>query len=266
MSKKKRQGPRVLILDIETFGLVVETWGIWDQKITPDQVIKDWCIASWSAKWLDDPPNKIMYMDNRNRKNPRDDKRIVKAMHKLLNEADIIITQNGKKFDEKRLNARFIFHGLPPTRPFKHFDTRQVAKKRFGFTSNSLKDLCEYLGLKYKKSDHKKFPGRELWRECEAKNLEAWREMEEYNKLDVLATEEVYKKLEPWDRSLNFSIYTDLKEVKCNCGSTRFHSRGTARTKTVIYKRYQCQECGTWAEGKRIPLTKEQKENLRKKI
>lgn len=258
--------PRILVLDIETFGLVVETWGIWDQKILPDQVLKDWCIASWAAKWVGDPPSKMIYMDSRSRKDPRDDKRIVFGMHKLLNQADIIVTQNGKSFDIKRLNARFAFYDLKPTNPFKHFDTKQVAKNKFGFTSNSLKELCKYLHIKYQKSDHEKFPGRELWRQCEAKNLDAWKEMEQYNKLDVLATEEVYKKLEPWDNKINHNIYTDLKDITCNCGSTKFHSRGTAKTKTCVYKRYQCQECGTWTQGKRIPLTKEQKENLRKKI
>lgn len=258
--------PKVLVLDIETFGLVVETWGIWQQVITPDQIIKDWCIASWSAKWLGDPPNKVMYMDNRDRKDPRDDERIVRGMHKLLNSADIIVTQNGKSFDMKRLNARFAFYDLTPTNPYKHFDTKRVAKNKFGFTSNSLKHLCEYLHIKYKKSDHKKFPGRELWRQCEKRNPQAWKEMEKYNKLDVLATEEVYKKLEPWDKSINFAIYSDLQEIVCNCGSKRFHSRGVETTKTCVYRRFQCQDCGNWSKGPLQPLTKEQKSNLRRRI
>lgn len=258
--------PKILTLDIETFGLVVETWGIWDQKILPDQILKDWCVASWAAKWLGDPPEKVMYMDSRDRRDPRDDEKIIRGMHKLLNEADIVVTQNGKSFDIKRLNARFAFYDLTPTSPFKHFDTKQVAKSKFGFTSNSLKHLCEYLHIKYKKSDHEKFPGRELWRQCEAKNLDAWKEMEKYNKLDVLATEEVYKKLEPWDKSLNFAIFSDLEGVVCNCGSKKFHSRGTVRTTAGAYRRFQCQDCGTWTKGKLERLTKEQRENIRRKI
>lgn len=264
--KKNTNGAKILVLDIETFGLVVETWGIWDQKIQPDQVLKDWCIASWAAKWAGDPPDKMMYMDNSKNKDPRNDKKIVLGMHKLLDEADIVVTQNGKSFDIKRLNARFAFYDLKPTSPFEHFDTKQVAKNKFGFTSNSLKELCKYLHIKYQKSDHKKFPGRELWRECEAKNPEAWKEMQEYNKLDVLATEEVYKKLEPWSNKINKAIYSDLKDVVCNCGSTKFHSRGTQKTKTGIFRRFQCQECGTWTQSRTNILTKQQKENLRKKI
>ena len=250
MSKAK-----VLILDIETFGLVVETWGIWDQKITPDQVIKDWCIASWSAKWLGDPPEKMMYMDNRDRKDPRDDKKICIGIHKLLNEADVIVTQNGKSFDIKRLNARFAFYDLKPTSPLKHFDTKRVAKNKFGFTSNSLKDLCKYLHIKYQKSDHSEFPGRKLWRECEAKNL----------KLDVLATEEVYKKLEPWDNSIDHNLFGELKIVVCNCGSKNLQKRGIAATISGRYQRYQCQDCGAWTREKTNLLTKEQRQNLRKK-
>ena len=257
MSKAK-----ILVLDIETFGLVVETWGIWDQTITPDQVLKDWCLASWAAKWVGDSSDKVMYMDNSNKKDPRDDKTIVQGMHKLLDEADVVVTQNGKSFDIKRLNARFAFYDLKPTSPFKHFDTKQVAKSKFGFTSNSLKELCKYLHIKYQKSDHEEFPGRELWRQCEAKNLKAWKEMKKYNILDVLATEEIYKKLAPWDSSINLAIYTDLKDITCNCGSKKFHSRGTAKSNAGVYKRFQCQECGKWTKGKTNLLTKEQKKNL----
>jgi len=264
MSKAK-----VLVLDIETFGYVVETWGIWDQKILPDQIIKDWCVASWAAKWLGDSPEKMMYMDNRDRKDPRDDEKIIRGIHKLLNEADIIVTQNGKSFDIKRLNARFAFYDLKATSPFKHFDTKVVAKNKFGFTSNSLKDLCKYLHIKYQKSDHKKFPGRELWRQCEAKNPEAWEEMEKYNKIDVLATEEVYKKLAPWDNKINFDLYSDLKDVVCNCGSKRLQKRGFSITSDGKFQRYQCQDCGTWSRKKGAKnnlLSKKQKENLRKKV
>lgn len=259
---------KILVLDIETFGLVVETWGIWDQKILPEQILKDWCIASWAAKWVGDSPDKIMYMDNSRQKDPRDDKKIVLGMHKLLNEADVVVTQNGKSFDIKRLNARFAFYNLTPTSPFKHFDTKQVAKNKFGFTSNSLKHLCEYLHIKYKKSDHKKFPGRELWRQCEAKNLQAWKEMEEYNKLDVLATEEVYKKLEPWG-NMDLSIYGALKDVVCNCGSKNLQKRGFSVTADGKFQRFQCQDCGAWSRTKGVTnnvLTKEQKKNFRKRI
>lgn len=266
------QRPKVLILDIETFGLVVETWGIWDQKILPDQILKDWCVASWAAKWLGDPPEKTMYMDNRDRKDPRNDERIIKGIHKLINEADIIVGQNSKAFDIKRLNARFAFYDLKATSPFKHFDTKQVAKNKFGFTSNSLKDLCKYFKVKYQKSDHKKFPGRELWRQCEAKNLEAWEEMKKYNITDVLATEGVYKKLEPWYNQINVDVYGNLDGVTCGnvtCLGKNLQWRGYSVTSEGKFRRFQCQDCGTWSRtkgAKNNELSKEQKENLRKRI
>lgn len=262
--KKKQQGPRILVLDIETFGLVVETWGIWQQVITPDQIIKDWCLASWAAKFIGE--EKVMYMDNRNRKDPRDDKQIVMGMHKLLNSTDIIVTQNGKSFDIKKLNARFAFYNLPPTSHVKHFDTKQVSKRKFGFTSNSLKELCKYLHIKFQKSEHKKFPGRDLWRQCEAKNLDAWKEMQKYNILDVLATEEVYKKLEPWDNSINHNVYREDCDIICNCGSKQFKQNGHAYTEVGKFKRYKCKKCGKEAKSSINLFSVEKKKSLLRKV
>lgn len=96
----------------------------------------------------------------------------------MLDEADIVITQNGRKFDQKKLNARFILNGFKPPSSYKHIDTLVIARKHFGFTSNKLKYMTDKLCTKYKKLDHSKFPGMELWRECLKGNSEAWTEME----------------------------------------------------------------------------------------
>lgn len=38
--------------------------------------------------------------------------------------------------------------------------------------------MTDKLCVKYKKLNHSKFPGMELWRECLKGNSEAWTEME----------------------------------------------------------------------------------------
>jgi hypothetical protein len=193
---------------------------------------------------------------------------VLKGIWCLLDEADIIITQNGKAFDAKKLNARFIINKMNPPSPYRHIDTKQLAKKTFGFTSNSLEYLCQALSVKFKKLKHKKFPGMELWVECLKGNKEAWSEMRTYNKHDVLALECVYEKLIPWHNPVDFRVYTDSCITKCpTCGGSPLISRGFTYTKSGKYRRYCCNQCGTWTSdsgAKHNLLTKEKKESLKK--
>lgn len=267
MTKKKqpvRHQPKVLLFDIETAPLLAYTWGLWDQNIALNQIHTDWYVLSWSAKWLDDPPSAIMYQDQRKAKNIEDDSRILKALWKLLDEADIVITQNGKAFDEKKLNARFIMHGFQPPSPFKHIDTLRIAKRKFGFTSNKLEYMTNKLCTKYKKLKHKKFAGFELWRACLAGNVAAWNEMEKYNKYDVLSLEELYRKLVPWDdKAPNFNLWSDATDQACKCGSNEFAKRGYTFTTTGKFQCYRCTNCGAHTRDKTNLLSKEKKTSLR---
>lgn len=244
MSKNK---PKILIYDIETAPLLSFTWGIWNQDIPLNMIEKDWFILSWSAKWLGDPDSKIMYMDQRNAKNIEDDTKLLKGIWKLLDEADIVITQNGKSFDEKKLNTRFILNGMKPPSPYEHIDTKRIATRKFAFTSNKLEYLTNKLCDK-KKSKHKKFPGFELWKECLKGNKEAFKEMEHYNKMDVLSLEELYKKLQPWAKEANFMNITE--QVQCSCGNTKLVKYGTRVIKSGKYQMYLCNSCGSRYRGK----------------
>jgi hypothetical protein len=259
---KKNGGPRVLIFDIETAPLVAYTWGIWDQNVGLNQIKSDWHLLSWAAKWLDDPPSKIMYQDQRKAKDITDDKKLLEGIWDLLDEADIVITQNGKQFDVKKLNARFIMNDMPPPSTYKHLDTKQMAKKYFAFTSNKLEYMTDKVNTKYKKQDHGKYPGFALWLGCLAGDKDAWKEMEKYNKYDVLSLEELYHKMAAWDSSLNFSLYYDDEEHVCSCGHKEFRNKGYAYTSSGKYRRYQCLKCGRESRGKENLFSKEKRKSL----
>jgi hypothetical protein len=255
--------PKVLIFDIETAPMLGYVWGLWENNVALNQVHSDWHVLSWSAKWLHDPPTKIMYKDQRGVKDIQDDRKLLQGIWDLLNEADIVITQNGKSFDQKKLNARFILNGFQPPSSFKHIDTKQIASKHFKFTSNKLEYMTDKLCVKYKKIKHAKFGGFELWKECLAGNLAAWKEMERYNKYDVLSLEELYKKLEPWDNSINFNMYSASLDTECNCGSTEFKKNGYKFTAVGKYQRYKCVECGAETRDRNNLLSLEKKASLR---
>jgi len=190
---------------------------------------------------------------------------MLKGLWALLNEADIILTQNGKKFDEKKFNARFILNGFKPTSSFRHIDTLQIAKARFGFTSNKLEYMTSKLCTKYKKLDHAKYGGFKLWAECLKGNQDAFEEMRIYNSYDILSLEELYLKLRPWDKMTpNVNVYHDSEETFCSCGSVEFVKNGFAYSNTGKYQRYTCKKCGAEIKGKENLLTKEKRKSLRK--
>jgi hypothetical protein len=260
---KKQNGPRVLVIDIETAPVIAHVWGLFDQNIGLNQIKSDWHLLSFSAKWLDEPANKIIYMDQRNVKNIENDKKMLDKIWELLDECDILLTQNGKRFDHKKINARFVINGMKPPSSYKQIDTFVIAKKHFGFTSNKLEYMSDKLCTKYKKQTKRKFAGFELWKECLAGNKEAWKEMEHYNKYDILALEELYHKLIPWDNSIDFNLYTDSSDVVCKCGSKEFQKHGFFFSPVGKFQRFTCKKCGTETRSRQNLLDMEKKASIR---
>lgn len=264
--KKNVKPVKILVFDIETSPILAYTWGLWDQNIPLEMIVEDWSVLSWAAKWVGAPASELMYDDVSMQKDLKDDKRILKRIWALLDEADVVLTQNGKKFDEKKLYARFALHGLGKPSKFRHIDTLQIAKKHFAFTSNKLQYLTEQFCTKYVKSGHKKFPGNMLWIECLKGNPEAWAEMKQYNPMDILSLEELYlDHLRQWDDSINFNVYHDEEMEYCSCGSTDFVKLNKFFTTNVgKFELFRCKSCGKSHQGRQNLLTKDKRKVLRK--
>lgn len=244
--------PRILVLDIETCPLESWTWGTWDQNVGLEQIKTEWSILSYSAKWLGKPGVIYAETGGRGAAKVRDDKKLLGEIHALLDEADIVIAQNGVKFDVRKINARLIMNGFKPYSPIRVIDTLQVAKKHFGFTSNKLEWMSLYL-TDTPKSKHKKFPGFELWKECLEDNPAAWLEMKKYNKRDVVATEKVYLKQRPWIANHpNLSAYHENGQTCPNCDSSDVTKQGFKHTQAGSYQQYRCLNCGAWSRGKQL--------------
>lgn len=246
---------KVLVLDIETSLMKAEVWDTGDQFISVDQIVEDWHLMAFCAKWLGDPPAKAIYADQSKARNIKNDRPLLKQLRKLLDTADIVITQNGEKFDAPKITARLIMHGMRPPSPYRHLDTCRIAKRVARFTSNKLEYLTDKLNVKYKKLTHKKYPGRTLWRECDKGNQDAWREMRRYNIHDVLSTEELYTNLRAWAPDTMPDVYFGANPVsECRvCGETgKMAAGGTRVTKQARYRRYQCQGCGSWSIGEKL--------------
>lgn len=244
IEKAEKREPKILSFDIETRPLEVYSWGIFEQNIGINQIKTDWHVLCFAAKWYG--KHGMFYKGN------RDEKEVLQAVWNLLDEADVVLTQNGKQFDAKKLNARFLINKMKPPSPYQHIDTRQLARKTFGFTSYSLEYMCNALDTEHKKMKHERFPGMELWTECLKGNKQAWEDMETYNKNDVLCLEDVYEKLRPWGSApgVDLSVYHGDAIFRCQCGSVDLQKRGFDRTKIGKFQKYQCQSCGAWTSAR----------------
>jgi predicted RNA-binding Zn-ribbon protein involved in translation (DUF1610 family) len=257
--------PKILTFDIETAPIEAYVWGLWDQNIGLDFLKVDWTALSFAAKWLD--KSKIIYQDTGGRgvKKVRDDKPLMKALWSLLDEADVVVAQNGRRFDVKKVNARFIQHGMGPPSPYRVIDTMICAKKYFAFSSQKLAHTSTLL-TDTPKDEHRRYPGFKLWLACLADDPAAWREMRKYNRRDVLATEKVYLKLRPWITDHpNIGTFMESDKPHCpKCGSDEVIGRNGFRSvkQQGTYKRYQCKKCGGWCRGKLMLLTLGERRNL----
>lgn len=258
--------PKIFIFDIETAPIEAYVWGIHDQNISLNQIKKDWSFIAWAGKWLGEPANKTVYFDNRDKKDPRNDRELIKRLWKYLDEADIVITQNGDKFDIKKFNARAAIYGLDIPSYFRSTDVMKESKSVFGFTSQSLEYTAGVLNTKYKKLKHNKYPGMELWKEVLKGNQDAWKEMEIYTRHDVLSTEEKYQKIYPWIKTHNMAAYFDDANLRCLCGSQNLYKKGPVYTDNGKFQGYKCRDCGKRPRGRTNLLSIEKRRDMVKGV
>lgn len=229
---------RLLTLDIETLPHEVYAWGLHDQSVGLNQIIRPGVVACWAAKFHGERTMHFASM--------RDgEKAMLRKIHSLMGEADAVIGWNSTSFDVKWLQGQFVKVGLGPPEPFKQIDLLRTARAKFKLASNKLDYVAGFLGIGQKV----KTGGFDLWRDCMAGDDRAWQTMERYNKADVKLTEAVYERLLPWiTNHPNRSVYTG--EHCCpKCESTKLQARGYAITTTRRYVRYQCKVCGAWSQS-----------------
>ena len=247
--KQPKSEFRTAFIDIETAPNLGYIWGKWEQNVLEFE--SEWYILSFSIKWQGDRkpttyalPDFPLY-----KKEPENDRQLVKKLWDIFNEADLIVAHNGDNFDCKKSNARFIFHGLTPPAPYKTVDTLRVARRHFNFTSNKLDDIVKYLGIGQKV----KTGGYDLWSRCLKGDTAAWALMKKYNEHDVILLEKVYDRFRGWHTTHpNVNLKDNPHEGKCPaCGSLNVQRRGWEYIRAMRARRYACQDCGKWSKGKR---------------
>lgn len=263
MGTKPYNGAKILHLDIENMFIEGAVWGLWKQNIGIDGITADWYILSYAAIWNHEEDVLYDYLTRYKEdyaKDPENDYNLLLTLRDLLDEADIVVAHNGKSFDIKKINARFLKHGIKPPSPFRMVDTLLVARSQFNLTSNKLDYLAHLLGLGRKLDTG----GIELWVDCKKGVKSAWNKMVDYNIQDAILLKKVYKKLLPWiTNHPNLALYSLSETPVCpKCGSGHIQWRGYYQSGVSVFRRFQCNDCGGWGRDATNVLTKEQKKGV----
>ncbi|MBD3293811.1 MAG: hypothetical protein GF393_12880 [Armatimonadia bacterium] len=239
---------RILLIDIETAPHVVYAWGLFNQNLSPDKIAIPSYTMCWAARWVGEEEIVFssLFEDGH--------ETMIYKMYDLLDQADVVVHYNGKKFDIPTLNKEFTLLNLPPPHDYKEVDLYHLVRQRFRFASNKLDYIVQELGLGAKV----KHKGMDLWTECMSGDPLAWSTMKSYNIQDVVILQNLYEYVLPWIKNHpNFGLFVDSPEspICPNCGSTHVIKSGYSYTSVGKYQRFQCKTCGKKSRARKRMAT-----------
>lgn len=234
---------RTLVFDIETRPNLVWTWGVWQQNIQPAQIVEPKGMISFAAKWHGNPWPTMFHSTGRT---AASHKRMIKKLWALLDEADVVVHYNGKKFDIPHANSEFLALGMKPPSPYYQVDLLHTMRRKFNEPHNKLDSVARTV-LAKEKIEHEGFG---LWLKCMNHDSDAWARMEAYNIHDVELTDELYTELKPWiDVHPNAAAFALDNDICPKCAAPSLRANGWRTTKTMTYQRYVCKACGSYCRS-----------------
>lgn len=240
-------GPRVLILDIETMPAKTEQFRM-DDYTTIDRIVTPGYVFGFGYMWHNNAsttmenykPGPIQWVQEN----------IAEASYDLLCEADIVVTWNGDKFDIPHLNTEMAKKNLTWPSSSKSVDVYRTVRRRLALESNKLDYSARiFLGEQKIKTDYS------LWQGCMAGDELSIRKMARYCRRDVKLTDQLYVKfLSLVKNHPNVGLWLSGRCCPA-CGSPAVQKRGVERLVSMTYQRWWCVDCGKWsrsARGERI--------------
>jgi hypothetical protein len=252
--------PRILVCDIETMPAIIEKWDLYPSYTPIDMVLEPARILCFAAKWRDKSP--IMFHAAWEDGDDQAYRAMIEAAWHLLDEADFLVGVNSDRFDLQHLNAAFGRLNMGAPSPYRSIDLQKVARRHFKRGEMSLK--LDWYARSWLGDAKVKHDGIELWqrirRGTDAEKAKSRRMMTKYNRHDVRLTEQLFERFLPWIGE-NFALYdsdADDETPRCTkCNSDSVQRRGYFPTRTCMYPRWRCNECGSWSRGRRMSYTNE---------
>ena len=265
--EETQSAPKILLYDLETSMIQAYVWGLWQQNVNINAIIEDWYIICWSAKWLgtDKMLNSSVHTEQSGL-GPRTRDNEFVVVHKLwslVDEADILVAYNGKRFDRKKMNAKFLEYGLPEPTPYKVIDPMLIVKGNFALTSNKMDFVTKYIDS----NDAGKLnTNLQLWIDAMNDDTDALDRMQTYCDEDINVLERVYMAVRHWDKNApNLALHYDDDAVRCNsCASTDLQPipNKTHNTNLSRFNIVRCNNCSKILRTRDNILSKDKRKSL----
>lgn len=248
------------MFDVETAAYVIRSWGIF--KVNALDITREWYMLCFAYGWYDIETQLVsdidwvgLPQDKKWTPGSDDDRYVIRRLHHLFDQADILVGQNHERFDIRKANERMFIHKMDPPSPYRTVDLKRHYNRRFS-GSASLKYMARKADVALKQSNR----GYALWDECERGLPSAWDEMASYNVADVSSTAQLYTRMLPWMGELgkspqhpHLAHYMNVEpgERVCrNCGNRDkdmggqgFQVRGYYDTAAYRYPKLRCNSC-----------------------
>lgn len=246
LAERLKQNPaRILVIDIERLPGLARVWEPKTRYVSINNFTRLPSLLCFAAKWVGEDTTAFHSVWGDGQQS------MVEAAWELYDEADIVVTYNGRRFDNKHLKSDWLVAGLTPPTPWRDVDLFAVNRQHFGFESKSLSHLCYRLGLDSKSGHYDAV----MAEKCIDGDPEAQLIMRTYNEGDVTITEQAYLRLLPWINGHPHvaDLPADDPEAKVcpRCGSTDLARNGTQIATQIRYVRWTCNVCGGHARGVR---------------
>lgn len=231
---------KILHIDIEVFPAQVYTYDLYQPIISYKQIIEPSRIMCFAARW-DHQKTTRFYAE-------WDEESMLQRLWDLVDEADVIVGYNSRRFDYPWITGELMAHGFSKPSPVHHIDLYQVIKRNTRFLSKKLDYVSERL-IGDKKIDVNTLQlARECYSEDEKFRAQARKKMARYNKQDVDLLPRLLDDLRSFVK-MPHPISSENPFACHSCGSTDLQRRGTVKTLVSEYQRYRCNSCGSWFRG-----------------
>lgn len=246
---------RILILDVERLpGICKQFW--WDRGDLKNRYIHYETVERQPrttlvcAKWYDSPDTiELAEWDAGGRP------KFLKAVHSLMERADIIVGHNLDNADVPWLKGDMhIEGGLPPLPPFKTVDTLKVLRREFksGAPFKGLDAFCQIVGIPSKTDRY----DREAMERAVDGSVEDRERLAAYCVGDVVATQGLYDFLRPHIRN-HPAMFVDGEDKLTVCNRCGHATEMIAKRYIANVMSYSMRKCVSCKAHSRISIEPE---------
>ena len=193
--KKKASTYKILYIDLETSPNIGTFWRPgYNLTLGTHNIMEERQIILASYAWDDKKPKTVRWKKDAKSKNlylKYSDKNIVEELIKQMDQADLVVGQNGDRFDIKWLRGRAMKHGVPMNHSYQTFDTLKKSRQLMNLNSNKL----DYLGEFFLGTGKVATGGFQLWLDCIAGCSKAMARMQKYCEGDIILLRDYFNAL-----------------------------------------------------------------------